>query len=58
MTKRLEREASYYLQNNKGLAIVFTPQMGDLPPHSEIPVTVTLYNNVCGRFEDSIKAEV
>jgi len=32
--------------------------MGDLPPNSEIPVTVTIYNNVCGKFDDVIIAKI
>jgi len=46
------------LSNNKGLAIVFNPLCGDLPPNSEIPVTVTIYNNVCGKFDDVIRSKV
>jgi hypothetical protein len=40
------------------VAIVVTPHLGDLPPHSEVPITVTIYNNVCGRFEDTLVSEV
>jgi hypothetical protein len=29
-----------------------------LPPHSEIPINVTIYNNVCGKFDDRIVSEV
>jgi len=57
-TKRLEKESGYYLANNKGIAIVFTPHMGDLPPHAEVPITLTVYNNICGRFEDQIIADI
>ena len=46
------------MSNNKGLAIVFSPHFGDLPPNSEIPVTVTIYNNVCGKFDDRIISKV
>jgi len=44
-TKRLEREQAFYLSNNKGLAIVFNPPYGELKPHAEIPINVTIYNN-------------
>jgi hypothetical protein len=37
---------------------VFNPYMGELPPNSEIPVTVTIYNNVCGKFDDRIISKV
>lgn len=57
-TKKLEKDANFFLSNNKGIAIVFSPHMGELPPHSEIPITVMVYNNVCGRFEDKVISEV
>lgn len=57
-TRKLEKDANYFLSNNKGIAIVFSPYMGELPPHSEIPISVMVYNNVCGRFEDTIVSEV
>jgi hypothetical protein len=37
---------------------VFSPNIGDLPPHSEVPISVTIYNNVCGKFDDKIISEV
>lgn len=46
------------MSNNKGIAVVFTPHMGELPPNSEIPITVTIYNNVCGKFDDKIISTV
>ena len=55
-TKRLEKEQAFYLTNNKGIAVVFQPHEGVLFPHSEIPVTVTVYNNSCGKFEDSFSS--
>lgn len=57
-TKRLEKEQAFYLSNNKGLAIVFSPAYGELKPHSEIPINVTIYNNACGRFEDTFVSEI
>ena len=51
-TKRSEKEQNFYLQNNKGIAVVFTPNKGTLHPHSEIPISVTVYNNACGKFDD------
>lgn len=57
-TKRFEKDQSYYLSNNKGVALVFSPNVGELPPNSEVPITVTIYNNVCGKFDDRIISEV
>lgn len=57
-TKQLEKDQAFFLSNNKGIAVVFNPHMGDLPPNSEIPVTITIYNNVCGKFDDVIVSKV
>jgi hypothetical protein len=32
--------------------------MGNLPANSEVPITVTIYNNVCGKFDDRLFANV
>lgn len=29
-----------------------------MPPNSEVPISVTIYNNVCGKFDDMITAKV
>lgn len=57
-TKRMEKEQAFFLQNNKGIAVVFTPNEGTLYPHSEIPITVTVYNNACGKFEDTFLSTI
>lgn len=57
-TKQLEKDMSFFLANNKGIAVIFNPHSGELPPNSEIPITVTIYNNVCGKFDDTIISKV
>ena len=57
-TKALEKEQQFFLSNNKGIALVFSPHIGELPPNSEVPISVTIYNNVCGKFDDNITATV
>mmetsp|Transcript_35776 Transcript_35776/g.47075 ORF Transcript_35776/g.47075 Transcript_35776/m.47075 type:complete len:202 (-) Transcript_35776:1757-2362(-) len=57
-TKALEKQQAFFLSNNKGIAIVFTPQKGELLPNAEVPITVTIYNNVCGKFDDNIVSKV
>ena len=37
---------------------MFAPQKGELQPNAEVPVTVTIYNNVCGKFDDNICSKV
>ncbi len=57
-TRRVEQEQNFYLENNKGIAVVCQPHKGELAPHSEIIITVTVYNNVCGKYEDKLVSEV
>lgn len=58
MTKVFEKEQNFFLQNNKGIAVVFTPNEGELPANSDVPITVTIFNNVCGKFDDLINAKI
>jgi hypothetical protein len=53
-----EKNQGFYLSNNKGVALVFTPQVGELPPNSEVNISVTIYNNLCGKFDDKVVATV
>jgi len=32
--------------------------MGELLPNAEVPITLTIYNNICGKFDDNIFANV
>eukprot|EP01022_Parablepharisma_sp_SALTPOND_P019030 TRINITY_DN319_c0_g1_i1.p1 TRINITY_DN319_c0_g1~~TRINITY_DN319_c0_g1_i1.p1 ORF type:complete len:594 (-),score=60.83 TRINITY_DN319_c0_g1_i1:131-1912(-) len=57
-TRRVEQEQNFYLENNKGIAVACQPHKGELAPHSEIIITVTVYNNVCGKYEDQLVSEV
>ena len=57
-TRKMEREQNFYLRNNKGIALVCIPHKGELAPNSETIVTVGMYNNVCGKFEDTILCKV
>ena len=57
-TRRVEKEQNFYLENNKGIAVVCQPHKGELAPHSEVIITVTTYNNVCGKYEDLLISEV
>jgi len=57
-TRRVEQEQNFYLENNKGIAVVCQPHKGELAPHSEIIITVSVYNNVCGKYEDHLISEV
>lgn len=57
-TRKVEKEKRFFLANNKGLALVCKPRKGFIPAFSEIGVTVTVYNDICGRFEDVLVSNV
>lgn len=57
-TKQLEKSKKFFLSNNKGLAFVCEPRVGFIEPHSEVVITVTMYNDICGRFEDILVSSV
>jgi hypothetical protein len=35
-----------------------SPIEGELPANSDVPITVTIFNNVCGKFDDVISAQI
>lgn len=57
-TKKAYQEQNLYLERSKGVVVVCRPEEGDLAPYSEVIVAVTLYNNVCGKYEDRLISEV
>ena len=44
--------------NNLGLCILCEPNRGKLPGHSDKIVTVTIYNDICGSFSDTLMCEI
>ena len=56
--KIIEKETKFYLANNKGVALVCEPYQGELNPYEEIEVKVTLYNDMCGKFDDQMIASI
>jgi hypothetical protein len=57
-TKQLEKSQKFYLGNNQGIAFVCEPRKGTLQGYSEQLVTVTMYNDICGKFEDLLVSAV
>ena len=53
--RRLENYQKFYLGNNKGIAVVCEPHEGELKAYEEIVVSMTIYNDTCGRFEVNTK---
>jgi hypothetical protein len=50
-SKQLQRDQRLYLTSDSGICLVPSPITSPLPPSSAIPITLTLYNDVCGEFE-------
>jgi hypothetical protein len=42
----------------KGVAIVCEPSSGELEAHGEVEVKLTVYNDICGSFEDILVSSV
>lgn len=57
-TKQLEKSQKFYLGNNQGIAFVCEPRKGTLQGYSEQLVTVTMYNDICGKFEDLLVSSI
>jgi hypothetical protein len=57
-TKKLEKSQKFYLSNNQGLAFVCNPRKGYLEPYSDTVISVTMYNDICGIYEDVLVSNV
>ena len=57
-TKKLEKSQKFYLGNNQGIAFVCEPRKGQLAGYGEQLITVNMYNDICGRFEDVLVSSV
>ena len=57
-TKTLEKSQKFYLGNNQGIAFVCEPRKGQIAGYGEQLITVTMYNDICGRFEDVLVSSV
>lgn len=56
--KKIEKDARTYLQNKKGIAIHCDHKHGDLKPHSEIMIQITLFNEICGFYQDNLCIDI
>ncbi len=56
--RHYEKDSVLYLSSKKGVAIVIEPKQGKLDPHSEHLITVKIYNECVGDFEDELIANV
>ncbi len=56
--KQIEKESHMYLSNKKGVALVIEPSNGKLEPYSEILVSISIYNECVGDFEDELVSQI
>ena len=56
--KQLQHDQKLYLTSDSGLCLLPTPSSSLLPPSSSQTITVTLYNDICGEFTDSLQISV
>lgn len=56
--KQIEKDSVLYLSNKKGVAIVVSPSEGFLDKNSEVTITVSIYNDCVGDFEDELVSHI
>lgn len=47
-----------YLSNNLGIAVVFEPSSGSLAAYGTAVVSITLFNDICGVFDDIMCCDI
>jgi len=52
--KQLEKNSNLYLSSNKGIALTCEPTLSSLPANKSVEIKVTLYNDICGLFNDNL----
>ncbi|CAD8087121.1 unnamed protein product [Paramecium primaurelia] len=56
--KKMEHDQRVYLSNNLGIAVVFEPSSGTLNAYGSVVVQVTVFNDICGLFEDLMCCDI
>lgn len=56
--KYAQKEAEEFLTTNKGVALVCDPTEGNLSANSEITITVKIYNEISGVFDDTLCCDI
>lgn len=56
--RQLEKDSVLFLSSKKGVAVIVEPRSGKLEPYTEALITVTIYNECVGDFEDELIASV
>lgn len=56
--RHLEKDSVLYLSSKKGVAVIIEPKHGRLDPYTEQLISLTIYNECVGDFEDELIANV
>lgn len=56
--RKLSKDQKFFLQNNKGIAVVCEPNEGSLDAYQEVEVVVTIFNDICGMYEDTLIIDI
>ena len=56
--KEIEEDSILYLSHKKGVAIVIEPKRGKLPPHAEIQIKFSVFNECVGDFSDVLISRI
>lgn len=56
--KYAQREAEEFLTTNKGIALVCEPTEGNLSANSEVTITVKVYNEISGVYDDTLSCDI
>ena len=56
--RQIEKDSVLYLSSKKGVAVIIEPKNGKLEPYTENLITVSIYNECVGDFEDELIANI
>ena len=56
--RQIEKDSLLYLSNQKGVALVINPNFGQLEPQTEQLITISVFNECVGDFEDELICDV
>jgi hypothetical protein len=56
--KEIQKDSILYLSNKKGIAIVIEPKKGELVPHGEVLIKVSVFNECVGEYHDVLVSKI
>ena len=56
--KEIQKDSILYLSNKKGIAIVIEPKKGELVPHGEVLIKLSVFNECVGEYHDVLISKI